>query len=200
MPVSTRQQLLDAAVRLFAERGFHGASLARIADELGLTKQALLHHFGTKERLYGEILSQVSSTMLGRVRQARLAEARPAEQLEVFFVDYLAVLPEDVDRVQLLMRELLDNRADAEKPKTWYLRGFLDELVEIVRALPASEPIDEARAFAFVYSLLGAVQYFSVSQPTLERMYGKRRHAAFRRAMSTEVQALLRARVSTLGA
>ncbi len=198
MPVSTRQQLLDAALHLFARRGFDGASLSNIADELDLTKQALLHHFGSKEKLYGEILAQVSDVMLARVRHTRAEHAAPADQLEAFLLDFLCFLPADVDRAQLLMRELLDNRDRAEKARTWYLRPFLDELVAITRALPARAPIDDVHAFAFVYSMLGAVHYFAVSQPTLQKMYGQRRYAAYRREMSAELQALVRARVASL--
>ena len=41
----SREEYLDAAEALFAERGFYGVSIAAIAEQLGLTKQALLHHF-----------------------------------------------------------------------------------------------------------------------------------------------------------
>lgn len=44
-----------------------GASLANIADELGLTKQALLHHLGRKEKLYAEIPAWISSRMLAEL-------------------------------------------------------------------------------------------------------------------------------------
>ena len=57
MAQDTRERLLDQAEPLFAERGFYGVSIAAIASELGLTKQALLHHFGSKEKLYGEVRS-----------------------------------------------------------------------------------------------------------------------------------------------
>ena len=198
MPVSTRQQLLDAALHLFASRGFYGASLSGIADELGLTKQALLHHFGSKEKLYGEILSQISDGMIGRVRRARLDHGKPEAQLTAFFVDYLAFLPDEFDRAQILMRELVDNHVRADKVTTWYLRPFLDELVGIARALPSAKPIPEARAFAFVYSMLGAVHYFSVSQPTLQKMYGRKRYAAVRREMTAELECLIASRVARL--
>ncbi|MEM9176551.1 MAG: TetR/AcrR family transcriptional regulator [Myxococcota bacterium] len=199
MPLSTRQQLLDAARHLFASRGFYGASLKGIADELGLTKQALLHHFGSKERLYAEILSQVSDSMVGRVRLARQAASDPIEQLVAFFDDYLGAMNEESDTAQILMRELVDNHARADKVNTWYLRPFLDELVAIARALPSRSPLDEAEAFAFVYSLLGAVHYFSVSRPTLQKMYGRRRFASHRREMSAEIRRLIEARAASLG-
>jgi hypothetical protein len=131
---------------------------------------------------------------------ARLDHTAPREQLLAFFVDHLAFLPEEFDQAQILMRELVDNHVRAGKVNTWYLRPFLDELVGIVRALPARTAIDEAEAFAFVYSLLGAVHYFSVSQPTLKKMYGPRRFAAYRREMEAELRRLVEARVEDLTA
>ena len=43
----TRAKILDGAKRLVMTQGFAGTSIAAIASELGLTKQALLHHFGS---------------------------------------------------------------------------------------------------------------------------------------------------------
>ena len=59
MASDTRELFLDTAETLFAERGFYGVSIAAIAGELGLTKQALLHHFSSKEKLYGAVLERI---------------------------------------------------------------------------------------------------------------------------------------------
>ena len=57
----SREEYLDAAEALFAERGFYGVSIAAIAEQLGLTKQALLHHFKSKAQLYGDVLHRIST-------------------------------------------------------------------------------------------------------------------------------------------
>ena len=44
----TRQGIVDTAQRLFSERGYEGASLQDIADEMGLTKAAVYYHFPSK--------------------------------------------------------------------------------------------------------------------------------------------------------
>lgn len=136
--------------------------------------------------------------MSARLRRARLDHREPADQLEAFFLDFLASQLADVDRARVLMRELLDNRARAAKARSWFLRPFLDELVEIARALPSGTPIDEERAFALVYSLVGAVHYFTISEPTLSRMYGRRRYGEIRAEMAEELRSLIRSRVEAL--
>lgn len=45
----TREKLLAAAHSQFADRGFYGASIAQIAGEVGLTKQALLYHLSARK-------------------------------------------------------------------------------------------------------------------------------------------------------
>lgn len=47
----TRQQILDAALRLFTDKGYDKVTLREIADEVGVTKAALYYHFDSKEKL-----------------------------------------------------------------------------------------------------------------------------------------------------
>ena len=51
-----RDQVIEAASRLFAARGFDATPLQDIADEVGVTKQAVLHHFPTKVALLEAVL------------------------------------------------------------------------------------------------------------------------------------------------
>ena len=46
-----RAEIVRAALEVIAERGYRGASLAAVAERVGLTQQGLLHHFPTKEAL-----------------------------------------------------------------------------------------------------------------------------------------------------
>ena len=56
MAEPTRQQLIDAAVRVYAECGFRGATTRRIADEAGVNEVTLFRHFGTKSALIEEAI------------------------------------------------------------------------------------------------------------------------------------------------
>lgn len=187
-PSGTRAEFVAAARRLFAERGFYGASIAAIASELGLTKQALIHHFGTKEKLYGEVLADMAEGLAGVVERARASHADPSRQLEALLLAVYQGLFDRLENTQLMMRELLDNRARAEKARSWYMRDFLDALVAMVRK---SARLSETEALARIYLILGAMNYFAISQPTLRQMYGKTGSAALKEQAPDEIRRLI---------
>lgn len=51
-----REEILTAALGVFAERGYRGASIAAVAERVGLTQQGVLHYFPSKDRLLEEVL------------------------------------------------------------------------------------------------------------------------------------------------
>lgn len=85
----TRDRILDAALRLFAERSFAGTSLQMIADEMGITKAAVYHHFHTREDLLSALAEPVVTQMREAIEAAeaqRTPNAR-AERMLTGFVD-----------------------------------------------------------------------------------------------------------------
>jgi AcrR family transcriptional regulator len=53
-----RQQILDAAVELFAAKGYRGTGVAALGDRVGMTATGLLYYFGSKERLLHEVVAE----------------------------------------------------------------------------------------------------------------------------------------------
>lgn len=189
----TRAELLSAATRLFADRGFYGASIAAIASELGLTKQALIHHFGSKEKLYGEVLQRISDQLLSTAIQAAAERTDSESELESFFVAFHATGDDRLEQTRLVMRELLDNEQRTESAHNWYLKSFLDALVAMIRRAPGWESASNEDALASVYQLLGAIHYFAISEPTLVRMFGKREYQRLQEAYPARLRTLVRA-------
>lgn len=54
----TRAALVDAAFRVFAEQGYQGLSIRQIAEAIGTSHTALLHHFGSKDALLSAVLDR----------------------------------------------------------------------------------------------------------------------------------------------
>lgn len=75
--------ILAAAERVFAESGFAGASMARIAEAAGLPKANIHYYFGTKEALYREVLANILRLWLDAA-DAFARENAPAEAIETY--------------------------------------------------------------------------------------------------------------------
>lgn len=194
MAKETREQLLLAARRQFAQKGFSGTSIAGIADELGLSKQALLHHFGTKKKLYGEVLKAISTRYVTRIFQTQVETADPRQLLEELMIDQLNAQADDQEDAQVVMRELMDNHSRAEHASQWYLKPFLDALVAIVKRIPGEEDLTHAEALAVVYQFLGAINYIGMSEPTLKQMFGKPAFDEMSQAYPAQLRQLIRSR------
>ncbi len=193
MTTTTRQHLLRAAERIFAEKGFYGASIANIAGELGLTKQALLHHFGSKEKLYGEVLQAISIRISEDAQTIRDQFDTPQSQLEEMVLAQYRAQLSDHTSARLIMRELLDNEQRAEKAGNWYLKPYLEELVSTIQAASDTPGLSRPRALARVYQFLGAAHYFAVSQPTLTMIFGRKLMKDARACYEDELRALVHA-------
>src|SRR5579875_3597310 len=70
----TRRSILDAAMRLFAERGYHASSNADVAEAAGLTRGAMLYHFPTREDLVEAAIDHIQQ------RRTEAFEAAAREQ------------------------------------------------------------------------------------------------------------------------
>lgn len=90
---STRDLILDAAERRFAERGFAGVSVREIASDAGLKNQAsLYHHFRNKKALYEAVLTRGITPIIEMVAEGSLEDPSNDVALDRV-VDYLAEHP-----------------------------------------------------------------------------------------------------------
>ncbi|MGD1954516.1 MAG: TetR/AcrR family transcriptional regulator [Sphingomonadales bacterium] len=197
MAKNTATQLLDVAERLFASQGFDGVSIASIADELGLTKQALLHHFGSKEALFGAVLQRISDQFQLLLVPPQAEQVNAAQQLEMRLLELYRAIRLKPAQSQLLMRELLDNNRRAASAKRWYLKPLLLQLMACVRDAPAWAKADDAQALALVYQLLGAINYFAISKPTLEGIFGDEAYAALDIVFEQQLRGLISAALAS---
>ena len=76
-----KQQLLDVAARLFKERGYHGATLQDVADEIGVTRSALYHYFSSKEEILYLLAQQALKEAAAGFQEIFQSDAPPDEKM-----------------------------------------------------------------------------------------------------------------------
>lgn len=189
----TRTLILERAEELFAERGFYGTSIAAIVSELGLTKQALLHYFSTKEKLYGEVLGNIAQAFLELEEGKANYESDPVARVTLYFESLFEWTLTRQNKTIVLMRELLDNRPRAENVEVWYLSSFLERIIAMVKAVPGWEHSSDAQALGVAYTWIGAINYFAISEPTLTGIFGARQVEEFSQGYPAQLKSLIAA-------
>src|SRR5919204_4170163 len=89
-----RRQLLDVALREFAAPGLHATSMDQVAGAAGVTKPVLYQHFGSKRRLYLELLEDVGRQLSDAIAKATAAADGPRQQVTAGFGTYFHFVAE----------------------------------------------------------------------------------------------------------
>lgn len=135
--ITTRQSILDAAVSEFWAHGYRGASVRDICARAGASSNAITYHFGSKEKLYQEILDRFAALQQEKAQISLSGELRSQEEFEIRLEMFLTQLLE----VYLTNRE-----------------AFLIVLREFEQLLPESDVTAIRELVEINYSLSNFVQ------------------------------------------
>ncbi|CPR11178.1 TetR family transcriptional regulator [Mycobacterium bohemicum DSM 44277] len=83
---SRRDELLELAATMFADRGLRATTVRDIADGAGILSGSLYHHFASKEEMVDELLRGFLDWLFTRYREIMDAEANPLERLKGLFM------------------------------------------------------------------------------------------------------------------
>jgi AcrR family transcriptional regulator len=101
-----RRQILDAAVRTFAQKGYHACRVSDIAEAAGVAYGLVYHYFESKEAVLEAIFRDTWGMMLKAIEAVEETEDSPREQLRKTAAIVLRTWRNDPDLVRVLVREV----------------------------------------------------------------------------------------------
>jgi AcrR family transcriptional regulator len=110
----TRAQLLEAAARVYARRGFDGATLDEVAEVAGFTKGALYDHFGSKEKLLFALLDEHLAAQIAEQIALFDPQKETAERPRVGADRWMSEVQDDPDAFRLFVEAWVHSQRDDE--------------------------------------------------------------------------------------
>lgn len=111
---AARDQVIAAATRLFAARGFDATPLQDIADAVGITKQAVLHHFPSKERIRIGVLEAIFTHWRDQLPRLLLSATESHARFDAVLGEVYQFFASNPDRARFVAREVLDRPKQAK--------------------------------------------------------------------------------------
>jgi TetR/AcrR family transcriptional regulator len=154
--LQTRAEIVAAAERHFAERGFEAARLDDIAADVGIRRAAIFYHFGDKDELYDAVLDEVFGGALATMPNRGTA----AERLEASLLGWIDYVAQRPTVARLILREAASAQPGAasplvrigRSPVAWF-RAVIEEGIASGELQPRTDP------HRFI-SLMGATTVF----------------------------------------
>lgn len=153
-------EIIDAAIALFAERGYGATRLEEVARRAGVAKGTLFVYFPTKEALFRAVARTILTTNLDRLTHVTTNLDRPLAELVPALLALVAANGEG--RIPLIMRLLIaESRTFPDLARVWH-----DEVVSKVLALITSA-IERAQARGEIVAGDARLHAFSIIGPML---------------------------------
>ncbi|NWF67588.1 MAG: TetR/AcrR family transcriptional regulator [Chloroflexi bacterium] len=162
-----RQQILNAAVKVFARVGFAGATIKKIADEAGLKSPALIYwYFPNKQALFVAVVTELSPLLQRIAGDNRDLMAEPPQDVLLYFAqsaiayvehpgagNLMRILFSEINQIE----ELMESYATLQKMILGFLTAYLQQQIAAGRLKP-HDPQVSARMF------IGALLTYALSR------------------------------------
>ncbi|WP_395713617.1 TetR/AcrR family transcriptional regulator [Reyranella sp.] len=118
-----RNSIMEAAIAVLAERGFHGTTMRDIAQRAGVSQGLLHHHFGTKEKLWRTAGEHLSNDFMAYVAEVLKPDAPPSEAIPRAMRTYLRYWREHPEAFRFNLWRLVDGPADERAQRSQVLNA-----------------------------------------------------------------------------
>ncbi len=158
--------IYSAATRLFSEKGYRGASLQDLAQEVGIRKASLYHYVTNKEELLYHIFLNVGERIQIQFLKIRKDCPHPLERIRRFIECYLSFVVTDIPAFQIFLtekKELIPQHRERVEAICDLLNSLMKEaIVQAKREGLVPEDVREDLATLFIFGACNwAVGWFS---------------------------------------
>lgn len=172
--LDTRSLILQAALDVFAARGFDAATIREITSRVGLSHGLVKYYFKTKDALWREAIS----FMFARVRPAlqltedEAAALSPREQFEAELRKAIRYYARHPEHLRILMHETMSDGERLQWIVDTFRKDLIAEALRRIREHIASGVLPDVDPLHLYYATTGAIQMIFTLAPEMQRAQG----------------------------
>lgn len=166
----TEKKIIESAIAEFAEYGFEGARVDRIAKRAKVNKAMIYYHFKGKEKLYEKVLRDTAQGIreyIGAKMKTEVSSVEDVLEILGFFIEYLHNI--DINFFRIIMREISSGGKYFKKiflPNT--LIPFMETFLGAIEVLKKEKKIAEVNPLYTFFQLVGSALYFNLLRIVLK--------------------------------
>ena len=130
-----RQEIAEAAIRVFNRLGFQGASVSAVAAELKIDRASLYYYISSKEELFDELVRTIVERNLEHVKRIQTSDLSPRRKLRDLITTLMSSYGEHYPLFYIYIRENLSNVSDSRSEWSKYMRKLNSETSDAVIAI-----------------------------------------------------------------
>ncbi len=140
---NARDTIINAAMKLFAEKGYAGCSIREICQAAGVTKPVLYYHFQSKENLYQELMLDIFDHTRKNLRRLAKSSGSVRERLVEFVSSEFSDCKRDTNSIRLIFRMMFS--PEEGYPYFNFVEEYIQERGIIADCIRGGEEENEVR-------------------------------------------------------
>ncbi|MDO9414992.1 TetR family transcriptional regulator C-terminal domain-containing protein [Pararhizobium sp.] len=154
------EQILEAALEVFATNGFRGTTIDQIAEVAGMSKPNLLYYFRTKEAMHRALIDRVLYNWLDPLREFD-AEGNPVTEIRSYIRRKLEMARDFPRESRLFANEILQGAPHIEDELKGPLKTLVDEKAAVIRAWAKAGKIAKCDPYHLIFSIWSTTQHYA---------------------------------------
>jgi len=172
----TRDAVLKAAELRFAAKGFYPTRLEDIAEDVGITRTAVIYHFKDKEALYNAVLETLFTELDTVIRQALSDNVPFLDKIEGAVTAWVQFAGKRPTLMRLFMREVAGSEEGLREEVSRYVDPMFGRLIAAIEEGKKQKLCRDVDAVQFWSILAGATMFFIMDAPLLAKGNSSNRH------------------------
>jgi AcrR family transcriptional regulator len=149
-------QIVDAANKVFLEKGFNETHMSMIAEAAGINRPTLYYYYRTKEKLFQSVFKNIVSSFIPRVVDILHEDIPIKERLTMLVDTYLEAFINHPNLPAFIIKEI--KRDSGHLIKTVYelhLESYLNEVINVINTEKEKGTIKDIPLFSIFFTLYG---------------------------------------------